>query len=307
VSSSDPAGPLTEEQALELMDSCSNAGRWGVDDELGTLNLITAEKRIQAARLVTSGMAVSLGRDLNYEPTVTNTDPPLYRMQFLSFSDPLGLIDSVLLTTHGLDPTHLDALGHVNFEGAMYNGRRVAEIASPAGLSFASIHAMRDGIVTRGVLLDVAHARGVDWLEPGDEVTPGDLERAEELAGARVEPGDALFVRVGTFERDAALGQGEPMPRTGLDTDSVAWLHARDVAVFSGDCSEKMPSPYPRLPLPLHQIGLVAMGLVLLDNTDVAEIARIGAESGRYTFMLVCAPLRLPGATGSHVNPLALY
>jgi hypothetical protein len=299
--------PLTEEQALDLLLTCSNAGRWGPDDELGTLNLITAAKRIEAARLVTEGLVVSLGRDLGLERTPTNTDPPVHRMHLLAYSDPIGMLDSVLLTTHGLDPTHIDALGHVTFEGAMYNGRRAADVVGPGGLSFASVFAMREGIVTRGVLLDVAGARGAPWLEPGDEVTPADLERAEEFGGLRVEPGDALFVRVGSFERDDALGQGDPMPRAGLDAAAVGWLHERDVAVFSGDCSERMPSPYPRLPLPLHQIGLVAIGLVLLDNTDVSRIARIGAESGRYTFMLACAPLRLRGATGSHTNPLALY
>jgi kynurenine formamidase len=298
---------LTEAEALELLTTCSNAGRWGADDELGTLNLITPEKRIEAARLVTEGLVVSLGRDLSREPTATNTDPPVHRMHFLAFSNPIGALDSVLLTTHGLDPTHLDALGHVNFEGSIYNGRRADNVVGPGGLAFASVFAMREGIVTRGVLLDVARARGVPWLEPGEEVTPADLEHAEELAAVRVKAGDALLVRVGAFERDDALGPGEPMPRAGLDAAAVAWLHSRDVAVFSGDCSERMPSPYPRLPLPLHQIGLVAMGLVLLDNTDVAQIARIGAESGRYAFMLSCAPLRLRGATGSHANPLALY
>jgi kynurenine formamidase len=301
------AGPLTEDEALELLRTCSNAGRWGPDDELGTLNLITAEKRIEAARLVTEGRVVSLGRDLNLERTVTNTDPPVHRMHLMSYSEPIGILDSVLLTTHGLDPTHIDALGHVTFEGAMYNGRRAADVVGSSGLSFASVHAMRDGIVTRGVLLDVAGARGVPWLEPGEDVTPADLERAEAFARVLVEAGDALFVRVGSFERDDALGAAELMPRAGLDPAAVAWLHERDVAVYSGDCAERMPSPYPRLPLPLHQIGLVAMGLILLDNTNVARIARIGAETGRYAFMLACAPLRLPGATGSHTNPLALY
>ncbi len=289
------------------MRSCSNAGRWGDDDELGTLNLITPEKRVAAARLVTEGRVISLGRDLGFERTVTNTDPPVYRMQFSAWAEPLGFLDSVLLTTHGLDATHLDALGHVNFEGALYNRRAAVDVVGPSGLSFASIHAMRDGIVTRGVLLDVARSRGVSWLEPGDQVSPTDLERAEELAGLRIEPGDALFVRIGSYERDDALGQGELMPRAGLDAASVAWLHKRDIAVFSGDCAERMPSPYPRMPLPLHQIGLVAMGLVLLDNTDVAEISRVAAATGRSAFMLACAPLRLPGATGSHLNPLALY
>jgi hypothetical protein len=299
--------PLSEEEALELMRTCSNVGRWGPDDELGTLNLINAEKRIEAARLVTEGRVVSLGRDLNLERTPTNTDPPVHRMHLLSYSEPIGVLDSVLLTTHGLDPTHIDALGHVTFEGGMYNGRRAANIVSSAGLSFASIFAMREGIVTRGVLLDVAGARGVPWLEPGEEVTPTDLELAEDFGGVRAEAGDALFVRVGSFEREEALGPAEVMPRTGLDAASIAWLRERDVAVFSGDCSERLPSPYPRLPLPLHQIGLVAMGLVLLDNTDVSGIARIGVESGRYAFMLSFAPLRLRGATGSHANPLALY
>lgn len=242
--------PLSEEEVLGLFQSCSNAGRWGSNDEMGTANFITPEKRVEAVALVRSGQTISLALNLSRTPTPANPDPISHRMLL---SDPdLSCIDVFSIAPHGFAVTHLDAIGHVFFHGQIYNNRHAANVVSANGLGFASILALKHGIVTRGILLDVARARGVDWLEPGVGVEPEDLDAAEQLAGVHVRRGDAVFVRTGFHAREAARGEGDPTRRTGLTARCLPWLHTREVAVYSGDCVEQMPSPYSKVPLPLR-------------------------------------------------------
>lgn len=298
---------MDELQVLELLERCSNAGRWGPDDDLGTLNYITPAKRVEAASLVRVGKSVSLGRDLSRAQSRANPTPVVLRMLFFRRRDPTFHLDSVELVSHGYSVTHLDAFGHADFEGTMYNGRRADECVTADGLTFGSIHALRDGIFTRGVLLDVARARGVDWLEPEEGILPADLERAERFGGATAGSGDAILVRIGLAAREAARGEEDPSHRAGLMPECIPWLHDRQVAVYGGDCIERIPLPYARIPLPLHTVGLVAMGLVFLDNPTMEELSAVAASVGRYEFLLACAPLRLAGGTASPVNPVAVF
>lgn len=297
---------MTEDELAGLFERCSNRGRWGADDELGTLNYITDEKRRAAAALVRTGRAVSIGRDMSTVPDRVNTDPVRHRMLY-DQDPPVSALDSFELSTHGFALTHLDAITHVFWHGDAYNGQRAADLLSPAGLRSGSVYAQRNGIVTRGVLLDVAAARGVPYLAAGDMVTAGDLTAAEKHAGVRVESGDAVFVHIGLERREADQGTEDPADRAGLGADCLPWLHEREVAVYSGDCVERIPYPSTAVPLPLHQIGLVAMGLVLLDCPRLADLVAACEDTGRHEFLLTAAPLRLPGATGSPVNPLCLF
>ncbi len=292
---------------LALFDACSNAGRWGPDDELGTLNYITDATRVRAAGLVRDGHAISIGKDLDTVWSLRNPDPIVHRMLYLQHDAPTSSLDSIEVASHGFSTTHLDALGHVYFEGRIYNGRNASDIVRREGLAAASIHAYRDGIFTRGVLLDVAATRGVDWLEPDEGVWVEDLERAEEMAGVTVSSGDAIFVRVGLSAREAAEGKEDPSARAGLEAECVSWIHKREVAVFSGDCIERLPQQYSRVTMPLHMIGLSAMGLAILDATALEELHALCRELKRYEFLLTCAPLRLRGGTGSPVNPTAVF
>ena len=301
------AATMSEADVLALFERCSDRGRWGPDDELGTLNHVTAAKRVAAARLVITGRVVSLARTLSATASRSNPRPIRHRMLQGGEPDATGSSDATEITPHGYAVTHLDALGHAFFEGMAWNGRRATEIWSPEGLSFGAIGPLRHGLFTRGVLLDVARARGVPWLEAGEGVSVADLERAEALAGVRVEPGDAIIVRVGLAAREAVQGEEDPVHRAGLLPQCLPWLHEREVAVYGGDCIEQLPSGYPRIPAPLHMVGLVAMGLVMLDNPAVEDLVRAVAEEGRSTFLLTCAPLPIPGATGSPVNPLAVF
>ena len=297
---------LDELDLVRMFEECSNAGRWGVDDELGTLNYITDEKRRSAAQLVREGRVIAIGQPLSRLASATNVRPATHIM-LLEQNPPLSAIDYVGVAAHGFAVTHLDAVAHVFWEGKAYNKRRSEDVLSQAGLSFGSIHAQRQGIFTRGVLLDVAAARGAPWLEPDEFVTEADLEQAELAQGTSVASGDALIVHTGLEARVAAHGPEDPSRRAGLDGGAVRWLHQREVAVYSGDCVERIPYPSKRVPLPLHQIGLVSMGLCLLDCPTLTELVALTRVLGRADFLLTCAPIDVPGGTGVPVNPLCVF
>ena len=297
---------MSEDEIVSMFDKCSNKGRWGEEDELGTLNYITPQKRIEAARLVQVGEAFSVARPLSTVQWQNNPRPVLHVIAYEQHH-PISALDFIGVYPHGFAVTHLDAITHVYWEDHVYNGRNAADVCKADGLTFGSIFAQRDGIFTRGVLLDVAAARGVEWLPPTYLLMPGDLEAAEKYGNVRVESGDALFVRVGVEAREAVEGPEDLMERAGLGPECVQWLHEREVAVYSGDCVDKIPYPSERVPLPLHQIGLAAMGLVLLDITDMEKLSEACRRHNRYEFLLSVAPLALPRATGSPVNPIIVF
>ena len=202
--------------------------------------------------------------------------------------------------------THLDALGHIYTDDVGYNGRRRTEVFTGDGLSANAITALKDGVFTRGVLLDVAASRGLPYLPADHVITRGELEDAEHAAGVTVEAGDALFVHTGLTAR-LATGPDAPDHRAGLGIDAVLWLRERDVALFGGDCVELLPGPDPDLPLPLHQLGIGAMGLTLLDWPHLDRLLAMCAQLRRRQFLLTVAPLPIVGGTGSPVNPVATF
>lgn len=294
-----------EEYLRRLTRRCSNWGRWGDDDEIGTLNFITPDKRTSAARLVQEGTVVSISRPLSTTADVVNKRP--LRIAPVTMNSPNVLGDSIEVACHGAAFTHLDALAHVSWEGKVYNGRAVEDVATGDGLSFASIEAQRHGVFSRGVLLDVAAARAVRYLEPDSFITVADLERAEQLAGVRVESGDVVLVHMGLARHERELGG--PLSaerRCGLRADAIEWLYDREAAVFGGDCVERLPYPA-TMSSPLHVIGLVYMGLVLMDWPDVDMLLAACVERARYEFLFVAAPLPIPGGTGSLTNPLCVF
>jgi hypothetical protein len=297
---------VTEEEVLALFETCSNAERWGADDERGTLNYVTPEKRLEALALVRDGLTLSIGRDL---VTRGSTQVPPSAVHVLTYAghEPNAALELLTLVPHGFEMTHLDAVAHSYFEGRIYNNRRAAEAVTTGGVRFGSIMAAADGIVTRGILLDVAAARGVEHLRAEDGISVADLEAAEALAGTRVGRGDAIFVRSGQALRERAEGPIGDGPREGLLAEVVPWLHEREVALYSGDCIERMPSGHERVPMPLHQIGMVAMGLAIMDCADCERLAESCRRLGRFEFCLVVAPLRVPAGTASAVNPIALF
>jgi len=303
-----PSAPVLNDATLEaLFDKCCNWGRFGADDEAGTLNFITSQCRIDAAALVKEGISVSLAQTLSAHESVNNPRPIVHFMAYEAHA-PHAAMDFVGMVPHGMAITHLDALGHCYYKGQIYNGRLASEeVTKTSRLRFASILAQRGGIFTRGVLLDVARAKGVEFLEPGEYVSAQDLEDAAALAGADLRSGDAVIVHVGLEARERRRGPEDRSLRAGLDAGAVAWLHHYEVSLFSGDCIERMPYPSEVMPVPLHQIGLVAMGLVLLDCPVLTELVETARSLDRSHFLFTASPWPVPGATGSPVNPLAVF
>ena len=210
------------------------------------------------------------------------------------------------VTPHDPSVTHVDVPCHTFWEGKAWNGRRQTDVVTRGGLTFGALDTSPGAIITRGVLLDVAAARGVDWLAADDFVTSEDLDAAEELAMTRVAPGDAVIVNVGRSARERAT-PSEPLVRAGLRADAMPWLFRRDVAVFAGDCTERFPYPSVRVPFPLHQIGSVAMGLCLLDGVDPDPLVAACRENERNEFLLGFSAPRITGATGFPVNPFCMF
>jgi kynurenine formamidase len=221
---------------------------------------------------------------------------------------PIGCVDAVVIDTHGFAMTHLDAVAHVYRGEDVYNNRLAADVALPVGLSFGDILAQKDGMFTRGVLLDICAVRGVDWLNPDDGVYAQDLRAAEARQGIKVESGDCIFVYTGLQKREAAEGPENLGRRVGIMPDAIRFMHKREISVYSGDCVDAFPNPYSaRYVIYFHAIALAAMGLILLDIPALEPLADLCAELDRCEFLLTMAPLRLKGGTGCPVNPIALF
>lgn len=299
-------------QALAAADveafhrTLSNWGRWGERDQLGALNWITPEKRVAAARLVRSGRTVSCARPLPTEPAPENPRPVVHLMMGTAAEGWGG--DYFAMAPHGFAVSHIDALCHIFHEGRIWNGYAIERVTAHGALDGA-IDALADGVVTRGVLLDVPRSRGMPFLEAGDAIHPADLDAAEAAAGVRVETGDLLLVRTGRWSLRAARGPWDASERlAGLHAACLPWLAERRVAALGCDgVSDVLPSGIEGVPLPIHSVGLVAMGLHLLDNLDLEALAEACVAEARAEFQLVVAPLVLQRGTASPVNPIASF
>jgi hypothetical protein len=292
----------TADEILTIYSECSNWGRWGPDDELGTLNFITPAKVAQAAGLVSDGRLVSIGKDISTEKSGQNPRPAVHTVHY---EGPGAHSVTCALSTHNHGPqTHMDPTSHVIHNGMVYPGKKAGEVVTDQGLAFGSIYARRGGIMTRAVLLDIPRARGVDYLDPSDVITAADLTEAERLAGVEVTSGDAILVRAGIEEYLSASGQQELSPRTGLGPDCIRWIHDKEVALVCNECPERLPSICPEIGIVWHVGGLVYLGLTFVESVRLAELTEIAHERRRYDFMLVVAPQRFPYGTGNLVNPL---
>lgn len=305
--SEDSGGVPTEGDLDALFEEVKNWGRWGWDDEKGTLNHATPARTLRAISLVRTGRVVSTAFDLDTERSAKNYFPTVHMMLFKGFERPPTAADQVTIVPHSFTVTHLDAVSHSNYGGVLYNGRAAESVVQRSGLRSGSVLAAKDGIVTRGVLLDIPASLGRRWLEPDEYITEADLDAAAEWAGLKVGAGDVVLVRSGLGAREAESGVEDIDRRAGLSPACVRWLHSRDVAVYGGDCFERLPLPYTEHPWAFHQIAQASMGLVLLDNVDLEALATVCAEESRWEFLYIISPLRLPGGTGSAVNPLAVF
>ena len=286
------------------MEEYSNWGRWGDDDEVGAANLMTDEKRQQAAGLIQTGTTVSLAHDFLTEEAIDAADPYVLQMQVNPDAQNSG--DRVDLYFHGITFSHLDGLCHVFYKDQVYNGAHYEEVVSQDGCSRMDTVAMKNGLVTRGVLIDIPRLKGVPYLQPGTKLFQEDIEAWEEYTGITLESGDALLLRTGRWALREELGPTRVM--SGWDASVIPFMAERDIALLGADSVHEAPDSVPGLGFnPIHRFAIVARGMNLLDNLDLEDVAEVAASLNRWEFMLVVAPLRVPGGTGSPVNPIAIF
>ena len=299
----------------DIAKRVNNWGRWGGDDEIGTLNLITDDVVRAAAQTVRSGRRIPLALPLQQDGVQTGMIPgrvnPMHTMVMLNYEmfGPGTVATSDDAVTMGLQAaTHWDALTHVSHSGRIYNGRPADSITAHGGAAFCGIEKVTT-LVSRGVLLDVARARGTGRL-PGDHaVTPEDLDAAEELAGTRVRSGDIVLVRTGQMQICLAGDKhAYAYPSPGLSVRTPEWFHARDVAAVANDTMtfEIFPPEIEDLWLPVHALDLVEMGMLQGQNWNLEALSEACAEAGRYEFLLDATPEPFVGGTGSPVAPVAV-
>jgi kynurenine formamidase len=293
----------------------SNWGRWGKDDQLGALNLITPTKRRQAAALVKEGFPVSLAREEYWEKSEANPTPYGRKMYALGHDrlDDMG--------PHSFYHTHIDSLAHVFDAGKGYNGYApVLETVMKAnGHAKNSIGNVRQGIFTRGVLIDLPKLKGVPFLEPGTPIYPADLEAWEKRAGVKVSAGDALLIRTGRWVRWEQVGPWNvDLKMAGLDPSCIPWLRQRDVALLLGETPHDVhPPAQPELAtldmgnrpgrVIVHNFTLIYLGAHVVDNVDLDELSEAASARNRWEFLFTLAPLPLATGTGSPVNPIATF
>ena len=294
---------ITKEEYERWRTEVSNWGRWGKADEIGTLNLITPEKRKQAAGLVRDGFSVSIARSSDSVKAIDNPNP------FERIPTGLGG-DRFAVAYHGWAVTHLDSMAHhFDFDGAAYNGYVPDEsVVMKDGHPKNSIHNVKDGIFTRGILIDIPRLKGVPYLEPGTPIYVEDLEAFEKMAGIKVSACDVLLVRTGVWARREVKGpwiRGRRGASAGLHVSVIPWLKDRGVAVLGSDHPIGVnPSEFPQA---AHDFTLVGLGVHLIDNADLEALAEAAAQRKRWEFLLTAAPLPVRGATGSPINPIATF
>ena len=316
-----------------MAERVSNWGRWGPDDQLGTLNLIDEAARLRGVASVIDGTAFALGIPMSQAEGIqmgfiegrVNPTHTMVSVNAPQSDDPEWIAFSEDVVTFAMQcATHWDGLAHTSYGagpdgGRLYNGYPADSITKD-GASMLGIEQIRT-LVTRGVLLDVARAKGLELLEPGYPITPEDLDAACTLAGIDLLPGDVILVRTGQAAHLALPGRpgigGEPptrnllaytWPTPGLTVATAAWFHDHDVAAVAIDTLilEVYPCELPDLFLPVHVLHLVEMGMTQGQNWFLDELADACAADGRYSFLLDATPLPFTGALGSPVNPVAL-
>ncbi|MEU5538656.1 cyclase family protein [Streptomyces sp. NPDC020362] len=303
-------GPAVSRQEFDaLFESVRTWGRWAPADR-GAWNRVTAECVRRATATVRSGTVVPLALPWNTSPGPDNRKPALHHMTDLGdveAPEPSTHKDFIAADYHGKAVTHLDALSHIAYRGQLYDGRTAHEAVDAAGARFGAVSALGP-LVTTGVLLDLPAVLGVGWLEPGQAVHAQDVVAAEKALQVTIGEGDAVLLRTGRVRRREELGAWDAdAAGAGFHVDAVPVLAGRGIALLGSDGdSDVRPSPVHGVHSPVHALAVAAMGVPLLDNLDLEALSVATAEAGRYEFLLVVAPLNVPGGTGSPVNPVAV-
>jgi kynurenine formamidase len=307
--------PPTPEEYLGYFDRFCNWGRWGDNDELGAVNHVTPETQRQAAQLVRDGRTVGMGRALDTKPGEANPFPAHH---FIAVDGSGGMLDYFGMFIHGLTCTHIDALCHLaNTERITWNGKKLGNNGMPVEHS-GTIDFLVNGIATRGVLYDVPRYRGTDYVEPGSPVHGWELQDIATASRITPRPGDAVIIRSGWDDYWRINERKPPFSSvTGVHASALEFLYETDASVLVWDfqdaptADQGLPNPtrVPTMAIAqhVHVVALVYMGMPIIDNAALDDLAKACADANRWEFMFTVAPLNIPRATGSPVNPLAIF
>ncbi|MEZ5285880.1 MAG: cyclase family protein [Vicinamibacterales bacterium] len=295
--------PRNADEYDALFQRVKNWGRWGADDQLGAANLVTDATRRQALGLARLGVTVSLAHPPLTAEADDNANPFEHTMN-RGFTT-----DRYSVSYHGYAHSHLDALCHILYRDQTYNGYPRAEVNTAQGCTKLAIDTLAQGVVTRGVLIDIPRLKGVPYLEPGTAVYQEDVEAWEKQAGVRVGPGDALLLRTGRWARREAVGPwAVGRSAAGFHASIATYLKERGVAFVGSDAaSEVMPALVEGVNLPVHTLMITALGIHILDNQDLERLGETAARLKRWEFQLTINPLPVKGGTGSPLNTLATF
>jgi kynurenine formamidase len=304
---------VSAEEFKQLFEALTVWGRWGEDDQRGALHHLTPARVAAAAAAVREGITVTMSLPLNTRPGVDNPEPAIHYMTAASGLD-IGsgslhfLKDYVGADYHNDGHTHLDALCHIAYEGLLYNAQP-EDVVTSEGVPADAVDVLKDGLIGRGVLLDIPRLRGQRWLEPGEHVFRADLEAAEREQGVVVGAGDILLVNVGHARRIRELGPWDTAHhKAGLHPTAMSFLAERSVAALGSDGnSDTAPSGTETVGFPIHVLAINAMGIHLLDYLQFEDVRAVCERTGRWDFLFFAAPLRIPGGTGSPINPIAVF
>ena len=287
----------------ELFQQVKNWGRWGATDQLGSANLLTDATRRRAIALAKTGISVSLAHNLMTDKADDNGSPFEHTM--------LGAntMDNYRVSYHGYAHSHIDGLCHILYKGQTYNGYPTADVNTPGGCVKLGIDNLKQGVITRGILIDIPMLRGLPYLEPGTAIYVEDIEAWEKKAGVKIGPGDAILLRTGRWARREKVGPW-PVARSaaGFHASIASWIKARGVAFVGSDAAQDVvPSMVEGIGLPVHILLLTGLGINLLDNQDLESLSATAAKLKRWSFMLTIAPLAVKGGTGSPANIIATF
>jgi kynurenine formamidase len=307
------AAHMTAHEFRALFQTVCNWDRWAEGAERGALNYLTQERVAAATRLARSGITVTLSQPLDTERRVDNPSPAEHRMTMMPDVDiGSGSVrfakDYIGGDYHNEGHSHIDAFSHVAFDGLLYGGQPDASVTAE-GAESGAIEILEDGLIGRGVLLDIAGLRRVPWLEPGEHVFPADLEAAEQRQGVGVGQGDILLIRTGHARRQAELPPWDTAnAKAGMHPTTASFLADRSVAALGSDGNnDTAPSTTEGIDFPIHVLALNAMGVHLFDYLQFEDLVPLCEAARRWEFLFVAAPLRIVGGTGSPLNPIAIF
>jgi len=295
--------PVNAEEFDRLFQQVKNWGRWGADDQLGSVNLITAATRKKALSLAKTGQTVSLVHNPLTEKADDNTSPFEHTM------NPGFTTDTYRVSYHGYSHSHMDALCHILYKDQTYNGYARAVVNTDKGCTKLGIENLKQGLITRGVLIDIPRLKGVPYLEPGTAIYQEDVEAWEKMAGVKIASGDAILLRTGRWTRREKVGPwAVGRSAAGFHASIIPFIKQRGVAIVgSDDAAEVTPTLVQGVALPVHTLLITALGINILDNQDLEALAETCAKLKKWEFMLTINPMPITGGTGSPMNTIATF